>query len=117
MANFIKLRQWYFASLFSIFVYYGILVIILGKTQNIHINDIYVYVIAFSSLVEIFAVWFRIKGKLFKENIYRIFLILGHLPTILGFIFSLIEKNYLYFLIAFPVFIVIYVTLIPWSKK
>jgi hypothetical protein len=116
MEKVIKIRQFYFAGLFSSILYFSLLLIFIGKAKNPEIRDLYIYFITFSSFLILYFFYLRIKNKIFNLKNYVFSLILGHVPLILGFIFTLLEKNYIYILISFPLFFINYLILIPWSK-
>ncbi len=117
MDNIFYLRRYYFAGLFSSIFYFALLLIILGKAKNPEIEDKYIYLITFTSIFIPYFVYLRVKNKLFKLNTYKVSLIIGHIPLIFGFLFSLLERNYIYLLVSFPIFFINYLILIPWSKN
>ena len=117
MDNTFYLRRYYFTGLFSSIFYFALLLIIIGKAQNPQVKDIYIYLITFTSIFIPYFVYLRVKGKLFKLNIYKINLAIGHIPLMFGFLFSFIEKNYVYLLASFPIFFINYLILMPWSKN
>jgi len=111
MKNIFELRRLYFIGLFSSIIYPSLLIIILGKTPLKDVSFFYVSLIAFSSTIILEIMYLKVKNLLYKY--YKLALSAGHSPLILGFLLSIIEKNYLYILIAFPVFLIIYLILIP----
>ncbi|EDP74190.1 hypothetical protein, partial [Hydrogenivirga sp. 128-5-R1-1] len=112
MDNIFRIRRYYFAGLFSSIFYFALLLIIVGKAKNPQIKDIYIYLITFTSVFIPYFVYLRVKGKLFILNTYKINLAVGHLPLIFGFLFSLLEENYIYLLVSFPIFFINYLILI-----
>ncbi len=110
-----KKRQFYFGFLFSSFIYFGILMLILKKI-NPFSPDLTAYSLMISGSVVPGALFFlKKKGKKLKNYIYL--LSLGHIPLIVGFFLSLFYKNFGYFLLMFPVFVLGYLVLIPLEEK
>jgi len=111
MKNIFELRRLYFIGLFSSIVYFPLLTLILGKVPFKDVSFLGVVIIAISSTVIFEIVYLKTKGKLYEY--YKLVLSAGHSPLLIGFLLSVIEKNYLYILMAFPVFLIIYILLIP----
>jgi len=115
MKNIFEFRRLYFIGLFSSIIYPSSLMVILGKSPIKDVSNIGIFLISASSLVIFYIVFLKVKQNLYSN--YKIALILGHLPMIIGFLFSFLEKNYLYILISFPIYLIIYIILIPKGKN
>lgn len=111
MKNIFELRRLYFIGLFSSIIYPSLLMVFLGKSPIKDVSNVGIFLISASSLVIFYIVFLKARQNLYGN--YKISLILGHLPIITGFLFSFLEKNYLYILISFPIYLIIYVILIP----
>jgi formate-dependent nitrite reductase membrane component NrfD len=85
--------------------------LILGKTPLKDVSKLGITLISISSFVIIWIIYLKVKKTLYKY--FTTALIVGHLPLLIGFVFTFLEKNYLYLLISFPVFLLIYIILIP----
>ncbi len=111
MKNIFELRRLYFIGLFSSIIYPALLIVILGKSPLKDVSNLAISLISASAFVIFYIMFLKVKRKIYEN--FKIPLILGHLPMVIGFVFSLLEKNYLYILISFPVFLIIYILLIP----
>ncbi|RMA97528.1 hypothetical protein [Hydrogenothermus marinus] len=117
MDNLLKKRQLYFASLFSSFIYFALIIILVGKIKPYPIKDFYIYILTATSIVILITAFFTIKGKLLDLKSYKLFLILNHIPLLLGFLLTIIGKNYIYILNGFFIFLIGYMILIPRGKN
>lgn len=111
MKNIFELKRLYFIGLFSSIVYFPLLTLILGRTPFKDVSFLGIVLIAFSSTIIFEIVYLKTTGKLHRY--YKLALSAGHSPLLIGFLLSIVEKNYLYIPIAFPVFLTIYILLIP----
>ncbi|WP_457641917.1 hypothetical protein [Persephonella sp.] len=112
-----ELRRLYFVSLYTSFLYISLLLIIIRKNvkpAEIGIFDQIIFLVG-SLIPAIFFILKRVKN-IYIKNFYKKILFAGHIPLVIGFLMSLIWKNYLYFLIMFPVFILAYLIIIPTEK-
>ncbi|MEZ0323012.1 MAG: hypothetical protein ABWJ98_01695 [Hydrogenothermaceae bacterium] len=104
----IQKRKIYFAGLFSVIVFFAILIIL--KIPIIHsLDDFGFYIIIFSSITP--ATLLFLRDVNFKKKV-----LISYLPAILGFILSLLYNNSLYFLISFPIFFLNFIVIFPRSK-
>ncbi len=113
-----SLRRMYFISLYSSFFYISILLIILR--DNVKPAEISVFHQVVLGLISVMpALFFILKKKvnIFQDKIYKKILITSHLPLIIGFLLSVISKNYIFFMIIFPVFILAYIIILPLKKE
>ena len=111
-----KIRQLFFIGLFSSIVYIAVLILILRKTPIKEPNNLYTLTLGFSAAVLLYPVFLRLKGKLFDLKSYTISVFLLHIPLILGFLFAILDKNYIYLFMSFPVFLLGYIIIMPIGK-
>ncbi len=113
MDNLVKIRQIYFIGLFSSIIYIALLIIILKKTPMKEPNGVYTLLLGLVSIVLVYPLLLKVKKRLFEVKQYKLAAIALHLPLILGFAFSLIDKNYVYLFMSFPVFLIGYIIIMP----
>ncbi len=117
-SNLFNLRRVYFISLYSSFFYISLLLIILrDNVEPVSITLFHQIVLIIISVLP--AVFFIIKKtmNIFRYDLYKKILIISHIPLIIGFLLSIFYKNYLFFLIIFPIFILAYIIIIPLKKE
>ncbi len=113
-----QLRKIYFGFLFSVFIYFSLLLLILGKDVRPFNMGVFEEVLIFiASVIPALIFILKLKYKKFSKEIFLKLNLLNQVPLIIGFILSLLDKNYLYFLIMFPVFILGIIFLIPTEKN
>ncbi len=118
MENLLKIRQVYFAFLFSSFLYFALLILIIGKDTldfKIGIFEEILLLIGSSIPAVIFFLKRRLK-LLNKENMIKLSVI-GHVPLLIGFFLALLNKNYLFLISMFPVFFLGYLIILPTKKN
>ncbi len=113
-----QLRKTYFGFLFSVFIYFSLLLLILGKDVRPFNMSVFEEVLIFiASVIPALIFILKLKYKKFSKEIFLKLNLLNQVPLIIGFILSLLDKNYLYFLIMFPVFLLGVIFLIPTEKN
>ncbi|NPA53416.1 MAG: hypothetical protein GXO21_01970 [Aquificae bacterium] len=107
----IKKRQYYFGFLFFSFVYFGLAILLLDKTQPFSLNIYQQIPMIIGAIIP--AILFFLKKLENNLKNYILLLFLGQIPLIIGFVLSIIYKNLLYLIVMFPVFILGYLILLP----
>ncbi|ACO03522.1 MAG TPA: hypothetical protein DEP48_03670 [Persephonella sp.] len=116
--NLFSLRRLYFISLYSSFFYISLLLIILrDNVQPVSINILHQAILGLVSVMPAFFFILKKKMDIFNYDIYRKILIISHIPLVIGFLLSVLNKNYIFFIIIFPVFILAYIIIIPVRKE
>ncbi len=118
MENLLKVRQIYFGFLFSSFIYFALVILIIGKnTKKFEVDIFDEILLVFGSVIPavIFFLKYRFKF-LDKNNIIKLS-ILGHIPLLVGFLLAIINKNYLFLISMFPVFFLGYLIILPTEKN
>lgn len=112
-----KLRKYYFSFLYLSFVYLAILMLILGKNvKTFQLDFIIETILIITGIIPATFYLLRKTKYIFTENIYIKLLIVGQIPLLIGFLLSFFLKNYIYFLIAYPIFLLAYLVIIPTKK-
>ncbi|ACN98312.1 hypothetical protein [Sulfurihydrogenibium azorense] len=100
-------RKKYFASLFSIFIWFAVLILL-----RVPLNPNFSF---FSPAFLVILLTAFIPSLLIfkKKSNYNLTLILAYIPALVGFITSIIFNNSVYFLISFPIFLLGYIIIFP----
>lgn len=98
-------RKIYFASLFSVFILFGLLII--ARTPfNLLVDERLLYLISTSAITPALLIFMKRKRMELK-------VVVGYIPGILGFIISILFNNSVYFLISFPIFLLSFIVIFP----
>ncbi|GAB6071925.1 hypothetical protein JCM14244_03020 [Venenivibrio stagnispumantis] len=104
-------RQIYFGFLFSVFIIIAILILLFRKSSNLNLENSYIFIISLTSFILPLLLFYRKKISFIK------LCLIGYIPAIVGFIISLINQNYFYFFVAFPIFVLSYIVIIPFEEN
>ncbi|NPA12970.1 MAG: hypothetical protein GXO45_03165 [Aquificae bacterium] len=112
------LRRYFFASLYTSFIYLALLILILRKDVSpMDTNQINQLIAGLTGVIPAF-LWIRKKTNyIFLEDRYKKLLFIGHLPLIVGFILSVVNDNYIYFFITYPVFLLGHLIIFPTERE
>ncbi|WP_245596370.1 hypothetical protein [Sulfurihydrogenibium subterraneum] len=103
----IQKRKKYFALLFSVFIWFAVLIILkVPLNPNFSILSPAFIMIMLTAFIPSFLVFKK------KYN-YNLTLFLAYIPALVGFITSVIFNNSAYFLISFPIFLLSYIVIFP----
>ncbi len=112
--NLILARKIYFSFMFSSFIFFALLILIIGKNLNPFIPDPVFKITSFmSALIPAGLFIYRWKSKKVNTRTFFKLSFIGYIPVIVGFIISILYKNYLYFVLLFPVFFLSYLVIVP----
>ena len=112
------LRRFYFSFLYLSFIYLGILLLFLGKRVKPLEPDItWEIIIGLTGVVPAVILFLKKTRYIFEKRIYIRLLILSQIPLIVGAAVSVINLNYTYFLISYPIFIAGCLILLPTKKS
>lgn len=102
-------RKIYFSWLFSVFILFALL-ILFKKPMYIVDNDPYIWVLM--SVAVIPGVLVFLKNKPINIRIA-----IAYLPAVIGFFMSLVLNNTVYFLVAFPIFLINFMVIFPRGRR
>ncbi|PMP61373.1 MAG: hypothetical protein C0198_05090 [Sulfurihydrogenibium sp.] len=103
----IEKRKKYFATLFSIFIWFALLIILKIPLKP----DFYIL-----SIPSVFILLLSITPTILllnRKKRFNLLLTIAYLPALVGFITSVVFNNSLYFLISFPIFLLNYAIIFP----
>jgi len=116
--NLLKLRQIYFGFLFSSFLYFAVVILVLGKnTKKFEISFFDEVLFIFGSVVPAVLYFFKRKERFLNQKNLIKFSIIGQIPLLIGFFLAIINKNYLFLISMFPVFFLGYLIILPTEKN
>lgn len=101
----IHYRKVYFASLFSVFILFAIL-IVMRVPLHFLLEEIFVYTISILGLIPTVLLFIRKKSVKLKVAV-------AYIPAIIGFSVSLLSNNSVYFLMSFPIFLLNFLVILP----
>ncbi len=105
--EFVEKRKRYFAVLFSVFIWFAILILLkIPLNPDFSFFSAPAFFILAVSITPAVVVLSKIKE-------YKVILVIAYLPVLVGFLTSLIFNNSLYFLMTFPIFLLNFIIIFP----
>ena len=112
--NLIYSRKIYFSFLFSTFIFFSLSMIILRQNLKPLVIDFTFETISIAlSFIPAGVFLYRWKKKKVNTKTFIKLCIIGYIPIIVGFLLSLVYKNYIYMVLLFPIFLLSYLILVP----
>ncbi len=107
-------RKIYFSFLFSSFIFLALLIMFFGKNISpLKFDTLFIVVSIAVSFIPAGLFLFRWYKKKVSKGTFIKLCVLAYIPVILGFLLSILYKNYLYFVLLFPVFFLSYLIIVP----
>ncbi|NPA57818.1 MAG: hypothetical protein GXN94_00845 [Aquificae bacterium] len=112
------LRRFYFSFLFGSFIYLAILLLVIGKdTKPAEITVVDRLLLGITGIAPAYIFLLKSRKKLFKAENYIKALLIGELPLLVGTVLSIWKGNYIYFFLAYPIFLITALLLLPTKKS
>jgi len=112
--NLIYVRKTYFSFLFSSFIFFSMLILIIGKnTSPLNITGTFKIVSVLLAFIPTGLFLYRWKKRKVDKKTFLKLCIIGYIPIAVGTFFSIFYKNYLYFVLLFPIFFLSYLVIVP----
>jgi hypothetical protein len=116
-ASLIAYRKYFFISLYSTVLYLAFSLLIIRSNAKFDVPSFLLLgLLALTVVIPIFNLLYRIRNRKIELDKYKLLLIISHIPLIIGFILTILFKNYLFVMISFPITLFAIFVLIPLSR-